>query len=185
MARKIIKSLLKKFQVGEAHRFYREFIYNSKKLKLLEVYGFQVAGSVFSKDWELFASILVNEKASRGHGTDLATFEVKSAKIGSPFEYQYHKFTGLEKLQEDMLVNHLFISYSENYDEVIVRVLLPSQVKKVFKQWKDALRENYRDGSRRQRFRKSISFGFVKDNAFVIFQIKNGKLQKPKDLPQS
>ena len=173
-----IDSILKKMKPDEAFQFYKKFICNSEKLKLLEKQGFHKTGSVPSTDWELFASILVNEKASEGYGADLENFEVKSAKIGSSFEYQYHKFTGEEKLKEDMVVNHLFISYSEKYDEVCVRVLLPNQVRETFKKWETALKENYSEGSTKQRFRKSIPYGFVRDNAKIVFHILNGKVQK-------
>ena len=178
MTHRHIRSILKQSNPGKAYQFYKKFIFNDEKLKLFEMHGFEKIGSVPPIDWELFASILINEGASKGHGADLINFEVKSAKIGSSFEYQYHKFTGLKKLQEDMKVNHLFISYSESYEEVIVRILIPSQVEKVFKAWKGELKKNYEDGSDKQRFRKSVSFGFVRDNAEVIFYIEKGKLKE-------
>jgi hypothetical protein len=181
MPQSTIKSILKKVKADDAFQFYKKFICNDEKLELLEKHGFPKTGSVPSTDWELFASILVNENASEGYGADLETFEVKSAKIGSSFEYQYHKFTGEEKLQEDMVVNHLFISYSEGYSEICVRVLLPNQIKETFKKWEEALKENYSEGSKKQRFRKSISFGFVRDNGTIIFHIKDGKLNKTKN----
>ena len=177
MSQSNIKSLLSKTKPNEAYQFYKKFILSEEKLKLFKIHKFQTIGSVPSIDWELFASILVNEEASEGHGTDLTTFEVKSAKIGSSFEYQYHKFTGQEKLKKDMAVKHLFISYSKNYDKVVVRLLFPYQVREMFKKWEKALNKNYSDGSNRQRFRKSIPFGFVKNNAHIIFHIENRELK--------
>src|SRR5690349_14831268 len=73
-------------------------------------------------DWEVFASMLVNDLGRKfGPGVDLANFEVKSAKRGSSFEYQYHKNTGLEKLAKDKKVGHLFFSYTDNLREVDLR----------------------------------------------------------------
>lgn len=169
-------SILQQIKADEAFKFYKKFIFNDEKLKLLSLYGFRTIGSVPFTDWELFACILVNEKASGGYGADLTNFEVKSAKIGSSFEYQYHKFTGLKKLEDDIKVHHLFISYSENYDEVIVRVVQPDQIADCFKKWKDALKKNYSKTSGKQRFRKSISYGFVVKQSKVILHIKNNEI---------
>ena len=48
-----------------------------------------------SSDWEVFASMLVKDLGRKfGAGIDLANYEVKSAKQGASYEYQYHKNTG-------------------------------------------------------------------------------------------
>lgn len=176
MGKTTIKNIQKILKIDEAFGFYKKFIFNDEKLSLLKKHGFSAVGSVPFTDWELFASILVGENSSEGYGADLANFEVKSAKIKSSFEYQYHKFTGLDKLKEDMIVNHLFISYSEAYDEVIVRVVTPEKIKEKFVKWEKGLKENYRDGSVKQRFRKSVAYGFVEAEGEVIVHIENGVL---------
>jgi hypothetical protein len=176
MPRNSKATILQRTKAEEAFSFYKKFIFNDEKLKLLSLYGFRTTGSVPFTDWELFACILVNEKSSGSYGADLTNFEVKSAKIGSSFEYQYHKFTGLKKLEDDIKVNHLFISYSENYDEVIVRVIFPQQISDIFKQWKAGLKLNYCKDSTKQRFRKSIPYGFVVKDGTKILHIKKDKL---------
>ena len=90
-------------QVQEAYSFYRTYIleYSRNKAEIYEQYGFSLQGSVGSKDWEVFAAILVNDKARQGDGADLENYEVKSATTGSSFEYQYHRNRGLNKLTDD------------------------------------------------------------------------------------
>ncbi|MEM8639910.1 MAG: hypothetical protein AAGG51_14010, partial [Cyanobacteria bacterium P01_G01_bin.54] len=72
-------------------------------------------GSVGSKDWEVFAAILLNDRARKGDGADLEHYEVKSATTGSSFEYQYHRNHGLDKLTDDRSVDHIFVSRSKDY----------------------------------------------------------------------
>ena len=110
MSKSTLKSILKQLECDKAYQFYKKYIFNKEKQKLLEMHGFSIPGSVSSSDWELFAAILVGRKAAAGYGADLEGLEIKSAQMGSSFEYQYHKHTGLEKLKDDMKVNHLFIS---------------------------------------------------------------------------
>ncbi|MCB9026114.1 MAG: hypothetical protein H6625_07350 [Bdellovibrionaceae bacterium] len=167
---------MNKQHIIKAYDYYTKFILNEEKLALLEKYNFRVNGSVPSQDWELFAAILTNLKSTEGYGADLPGYEVKSAKSRNSFEYQYHKNAGLEKLEEDMVVSHLFISYSPSYTEITVRLLKPEILKPTFESWREELENNYRDGSTRQRFRKSISFGTVESNGTIIMEIRAGKL---------
>ena len=76
-------------QVQEAYSFYRTYIldYSRNKAEIYEQYGFSLQGSVGSKDWEVFAAILVNDRARRGDGADLVNYEVKSATIVGSFKY--------------------------------------------------------------------------------------------------
>ena len=47
-----------------------------------------------------FASMLVNDMGRKfGPGIDLTNYEVKSARRGSSYEYQYHKFGGEKSLR--------------------------------------------------------------------------------------
>lgn len=165
-----------KLYVEDAYNFYKRHILDREKLSLMEKFNFKVNGSVPFQYWELFAAILTNRKAVGGYGTDLPGLEVKSAKEGCSFEYQYHKNAGLTKLREDMEVSHMYISYSTNYENVVVRLVDPNQFKDIFSQWEEELKVNYGGDSLRQRFRKSISFGRVCEAGKLIVSINGGIL---------
>jgi len=134
-------------------------------------------GSVaMSSDWEVFASMLVNDMGRKfGPGIDLTNHEVKSAKRGSSYEYQYHKNGGREKLARDMEVGHLFFDYFDNLKEVDLRYAHGSAMKHFFEQW---LRE-YPDPYP-QRYRKNIPHGWVKQNGTLLMTIKDGEVVFPK-----
>ena len=87
--------------------FFHAYMYGPLQGKL-RLYGARKipTGSVaMSSDWEVFASMLVNDLGRKfGAGIDLANYEVKSAKRGGSYEYQYHKNTGLQKLARDIEV---------------------------------------------------------------------------------
>ncbi len=80
-------------QIQEAYSFYKKYIleHSQNKAEIYEQYGFSLQGSIGSKDWEVFAAILLNDRARRGDGADLVNYEVKSAVLGGSFEYQYHR----------------------------------------------------------------------------------------------
>ncbi|WP_404787430.1 hypothetical protein [Altericista sp. CCNU0014] len=44
--------------------------YSQNKVEIYEQYGFSLQGSISSKDWEVFAAILLNDRARRGDGAD-------------------------------------------------------------------------------------------------------------------
>jgi hypothetical protein len=164
-------------QVQEAYSFYRTFIleYSRNKAKIYEQYGFSLQGSVGSKDWEVFAAILLNDRARRGDGADLENYEVKSATIGSSFEYQYHRNRGLNKLTNDRDVDHIFIARSETYMNVEVWLVERTKIIPVFDRWLPELIQNY-ETEGRQRFRRSVTYGFVKGQGVRLLSISNGDL---------
>lgn len=165
------------YDLSSAMSFYTDFIYNTKLQGLLHEHGFHIAGSVPSVSWELFASILTGDNGKQGYGADLENHEVKSAIQGGSFEYQYHLNGGKKKLEDDMIVNHLYISYSNDYSQIEVRLLEGIQLSDTFKAWMPGLIENYKEGpNRKQRYRKSISFGFVNTNGRLILKTENGNL---------
>ena len=132
-------------------------------------------GSIGSKDWEVFAAILMGDYASPGDGADLENYEVKSALIGNSFEYQYHKNRGLEKLQGDRAVDHIFIARSSTYRDIEVWLVNRSKLAIVFDRWLPELETNYIDGIR-QRFRRSLTYAFVKAQGNALLEIKDGQL---------
>jgi hypothetical protein len=145
---------------------------NPEIVKTYKQYGFSINGLVSSNDWEVFAAILFDEK-KKAKGSDLQNYEVKSAGEGSSFEYQYHKNSGFDKIEEDKRVKHLFISYTKEYTNISVRIIEGRQLLQTFNLWKEGLQENYNKG--KQRYRKSISHGFVKKHGRLLFEIKENE----------
>lgn len=165
-----------KYYLHEAINFYQKFIYNQEHQSILKEHGFSVAGSVASVNWEAFASILTGDLSKSGYGSDLTKHEVKSSVDGNSFEYQYHLKAGKVKLHEDMEVNHIFISYSADYKDIEVRLIQGDKLKATFEQWLPGLVENYEGSTPKQRYRKSVSYGFVKANGILILKTHGGDL---------
>jgi hypothetical protein len=161
----------------EAYSFYKKFIldYSQDKSAIYQLYGFTLQGSVGSKDWEVFAAILMGDRARTGDGADLVNYEVKSALLGNSFEYQYHKNHGLDKLRDDKTVDHIFVDRSKTYQDVNVWLLDRSKLISTFNKWLPELRQNYATETR-QRFRRSVTYNFVTTNGLMILEIKDGRL---------
>jgi hypothetical protein len=84
--------------------FFHAYMYGplQGKLRLYGARNIPPGSIAMSSDWEVFASMLVKDLGRKfGAGIDLANYEVKSAKEGASYEYQYHKNTGLDKLAKD------------------------------------------------------------------------------------
>ncbi len=145
--------------------FYDEFILkpHQQKRAVRQVYGFTEGRPGSSEDWELFAAILLRsaKNAETRYGHDLAAAEVKSARVGSSFEYQYHLNTGVAKLDAEYTISHVFVSYDES--SVTVRLISGQILQPIFESWREGLLSNYdaSNPSRRQRFRKNIPYGVV------------------------
>lgn len=164
-------------QVQEAYSFYRTYIldYSRDKAEIYEQYGFSRQGSVGSKDWEVFVAILLNDRARRGDGADLQNYEVKSAVIGSSFEYQYHRDSGLDKLTDDREVDHVFVARDENYMNVEVWLVEHTNMISIFERWLPELLQNY-ETAERQRFRRSVTYGFVRSQGIRLMEISAGEV---------
>lgn len=159
--------------------FFHSYMYGplQGKLRLYAARGIPPASPTMSADWEVFASMLVNDLGRKfGAGIDLANFEVKSAKRRTGYEYQYHKLTGREKLAKDMKVGHLFFDYFDNLKEVDLRYSHGSAMKEqFFIPWLTQFPDPYR-----QRYRKSIPYGWVKKNATLLMTLKDGEIVFPR-----
>jgi hypothetical protein len=164
-------------QVQEAYSFYRAYIleYSRDKAEIYQRYGFSLQGSVGSKDWEVFAAILLNDRARRGDGADLMNYEVKSAVLGGSFEYQYHRNRGLDKLTDDRDVDHIFVARSETYTKVEIWLVERTKMISTFDRWRLELLQNY-ETAERQRFRRSVTYGFVKSQGIRLLEISDGEL---------
>ena len=73
------------FNTEEAYAFYRAYILDQDKQRLQREYGFKVMGRVSSKEWGLFAAILVGDRSTEGYSTDLEGHKVKSVIWGNNF----------------------------------------------------------------------------------------------------
>lgn len=164
-------------QVQAAYSFYSRYIleYSRNKAEIYEQYDFSLQSSVGSKDWEVFAAILFNDKARRGDGADLENYEVKSATTGSSFEYQYHRNRGLNKLTEDRSVNHIFVAKSKTYTNIEVWFVERTKMLPIFDKWLPELQQNYATAER-QRFRRSVTYSFVKSQGVRVLEISDGEL---------
>lgn len=157
--------------------FFHAYMYGPLQGKL-RLYGARKIpqGSIaMSSDWEVFASILVKDLGRKlGAGIDLVNNEVKSAKRGSSYEYQYHRNTGRAKLARDAEVGHLFFDYSGNLSEVDLRYLHGSKMVQFFGKWLEEYPDPYP-----QRYRKNIPYGFVKQNGTLLMTLKDGEVVFP------
>lgn len=168
---------MQNLNIQAAYNFYTSFIlnYSREKGEIYRRYGFTLQRSLSSKDWEVFAAILLNDRARPDRGTDLMNHEVKSAIMGNSFEYQYHKSHGIDKLEADKSVDHIFIAHSQSYENVEVWRIERVNLIPIFNKWLPELRENH-ENQQRQRFRRSVAYGFVTTQGIRILEIQNGQI---------
>ena len=167
-------------KIDDAFNFYKKHLYDQEKISLLQRNNLKTAGSVAPVMWELFGSVLTGRSGTGSlSGADLNGWEVKSAKEGGSFEYQYHLNTGAEKLKKDRVINHLFCTYSETYKNVVVRAISGKNLASpFFNAWEPDYFKNYdiavSASTRRQRFRKNIPVRYVETQGYVILRIIDG-----------
>ena len=159
--------------------FFHAYMYGplQGKLRLYGARNIPHGSIAMSSDWEVFASMLVNDLGRKfGAGIDLSNHEVKSAKRKGSYEYQYHKITGRDKLAKDREVGHLFFDYDNNLRDVDLRYAHGSVMKtQFFEQWLREFPNPYR-----QRYRKNIPYAWVKENGVLLMTIKDGEVVYPK-----
>ncbi|MFL6521264.1 MAG: hypothetical protein ACJ8NS_13665 [Chthoniobacterales bacterium] len=161
----------------KALMFFHAYMYGPLQGKLRLYNARKVRGSATtpSSDWEVFASILVNDVGKKlGSGVDLSSYEVKSALSPGSYEYQYHKNTGRDKLRTDASVGHLFFEHSDNLRLVKLRYAHGSQMKQFFEKWLAEFPEPYG-----QRYRKNIPYGWVAENADLLMVLTDGEVTFP------
>ena len=170
--------------IAAAFDYYDKHINRTERFDILEKHDFSIVGSVPSIDWELFGALLTGDTKKTGYGSDLKTFEVKSAVEENGFEYQYHKHGGLAKLDEDKTVNHVFVLYARDYKTVTVRVIKGSKLADTFESWRPGYIKAYQGvDDPKQRYRKSISHGRVLREGEVVMLVQGGKLIISKPSP--
>jgi hypothetical protein len=161
----------------KAMMFFHAYMYGplQGKLRLYAARGIPPGAVAMSSDWEVFASILINDLGRKfGAGIDLAHYEVKSAKRGGSYEYQYHKNTGKDKLQTDIKVGHLFFDYDNYLRDVDLRYAHGFDMKEYFQIWLDQYPNPYP-----QRYRKNIPYSWVKNNGILLMTLKDGEVLFP------
>ncbi len=166
------------YKVAEAFAYYKEHILAplQAKLPVYEDRNIPMEGVVPFRDWEVMAAILVDDRSSASRsGSDLLNHEVKSAKEGGSFEYQYHRSHGVEKLDHDLSIEHLYVVYHSGYLDVDVYSLSAEQFAIVGGTWREGLIENYRTRGR-QRYRKSMPRQKVMQEGRLVMRIKDGRL---------
>lgn len=163
-------------ELNDSMKFFSEFMYLplQGKRRVYEERNIRLGSAVAASDWEVFASLLVNEKGNgKVSGVDLNEFEVKSAMNNGSYEYQYHKETGISKLIKDISVGHLFFNHSNFLNTVELRYVHGSEAQaEHFSTWFKNYPNPYP-----QRYRNSISFGWVAKHANLLLVIKDGKIE--------
>ena len=151
---------------------------NSELDPLLRTYNFK--SELPAWKWELFVAILVGDiataKRRRGtRGADLLRHEVKSAQNGRDFEYQYHKKSWREKLEKEPLINHVYISYWENFKDFDVRLIPGKLLQHHFDTWRPQIAEAYECEKPKQRFRRRVGFKEIVEKGQLILKVRSGK----------
>lgn len=158
--------------------FFHAYMYGplQGKLRLYGAREIPPGPVAMPSDWEVFASILVDDMGRKlGPGIDLKNNEVKSAKRGGSYEYQYHKLAGRQKLVDDMAVGHLFFDHDNHLRDVDLRYVHGSAMKEqFFEKWLDKYPDPYP-----QRYRKQVSYKWVKDNGILLMTLKDGEVVFP------
>lgn len=165
----------------KALMFFHAYMYGplQGKLRLYAARSVHSPGAAASSDWEVFASILVDDAGKKlAAGVDLSGHEVKSAANGGSYEYQYHKNTGKNKLVDDMKVGHLFFDHRNNLRNVDLRYVHGSQMKHFFEKWLEEFPDPYP-----QRYRRGIPFKWVKENGKLLMTLTDGEVTYPKPAP--
>lgn len=145
----------------------------------MRTYNIPIPGSVSHRLWQLFGAILTGKMGRSGPGLDLQDYEVKSSMESASFEYQYHLNTGEAKLLEDMRADHIFISYSPDYQNLTVRTINGSSLAPLFQSWFPGLPARYESQESNRRYRRNVPFGTVRQHGTIIMQIQRGQLVYP------
>ena len=164
-----------KLDYADALSFFRTYMFAplQGKRSIYEARNIRLGSAVTPSDWEVFASLLMGKRGNGGvSGVDLDGIEVKSALNEGSFEYQYHKETGIAKLASDMASGHLFITHSNFLNLVTVRFVTGRKLtKNYFSKWLKNYPNPYP-----QRYRNSVSAGWVKENGKVLLVIEGGSV---------
>ncbi len=158
--------------------FFHAYMYGplQGKLRLYNARSVRPPGAAMSSDWEVFASILVQDMGKKlAAGIDLSQYEVKSAFNGGNYEYQYHKKSGKEKLKRDAEVGHLFFDHRDNLRKVDLRYCHGSSMSEFFLKWLKEYPDPYP-----QRYRKNVQFRWVEKHGILLMTLTDGEVTYPR-----
>jgi hypothetical protein len=165
----------------KALMFFHAYMYGplQGKLRLYRARNVRSVGKALTSDWEVFASILVKDVGTKlSKGVDLSKYEVKSAENGGSYEYQYHKNTGKQKLEDDIEVGHLFFDHRDNLRSVNLRYASGSELSEFFRKWLTEYPDPYP-----QRYRKNVPFSWVKEHGKLLMSLRDGEVTYPELKP--
>jgi hypothetical protein len=164
------------YNTDAAFYFYKKYIlFDSEEKTIFDILKLPTEGIVHPRYWEAFGAILVNDKGNGLHtGTDLNRHEVKSSN-SHKYEYQYGVDSGEKKHQQDMSVDHIWITYSNNYKNVEVWVVKAEDVAPLMREWGESIKENGVTKKKRE-IRKQIGTG--DDIGELVMWIVNGEQKK-------
>lgn len=157
--------------------FFHAYMYGplQGKLRLYRARDVRSVGKALTSDWEVLASILVKDVGTKlSKGVDLSKYEVKSAENGGSYEYQYHKNTGKQKLEDDIRVGHLFFDHRDNLRTVDLRYSSGTKLSVFFTKWLSEYPDPYP-----QRYRKNVPFSWVKENGKLLMSLRDGEVTYP------
>lgn len=171
------------YRIEEAYGYYLDHILAPLRAKtpIYEDRNIPMEGLVPFRDWEVMGAILVDDRGTATRsGADLANHEVKSAKRPGSFEYQYHRTHGVEKLDHDLTIEHLYVVYESGYGNIDVYSLTAEQFAEIGNAWREGLVEAYRN-PRNQRYRRTMPYHNVVEGSRLIMRIRDGLLVETED----
>lgn len=126
--------------------------------------------------WELFVGILVGDVKKKGNGIDLTEHEVKAYQWKKSPEYQYHKNSWKDKLQEDKDAKHVCIWYKDSPANIDVYLIHGGDVETVFDSWKPKIVDAYEGDIQRDRCRMRLPKDSIVSKGKRILGIREGKI---------
>jgi len=159
-----------------AFQFFSQFILDQKRTEALKARGFSVNGLVSPAVFECLGAVLFDKRKQEGYGADLGDIEVKSIiASASSVEYQYHRESGETKLRHDMTIDHCFIFYGNEYQDMEILMVKGEVIAPTMRVWLAELLDWY-SVEGHQRFRKNIKSKFIRANGQQLMRVIHGKL---------
>jgi hypothetical protein len=145
--------------------------------------GLSACKLITPDEWECFVAILFDEMGNgRLDGLDLNSHEVKSAERGSSFTYQYHRKSGLSKIDDEMAVDHVMIAYADDYRDADVYVMPKEIMRPFLLEWKESIVRAYHSGKKNQRCRPGgIDYRYVTAHGSLVLAVRGGLLTQVQD----
>ena len=115
--------------------------------------------------------MLLRQPGTMSHASvDLLGYEVKSARVGSAFEYQYHRASWQEKFQHDIDAGHLFFSHGDNLRTVKLYCAEGrNMAAEFFIPWRVDCPHATNPST--QRYRCNVPFGWVTSQAQLVMKL--------------